>query len=428
MTKKTVGFLALVLIGCAISSYSAVKRHDNDGHWVSVWASSMLAPVHFPGMPDEPAIADETIRMVVRPTLGGQRLRVRLSNEFGTSPLVVGAAHIALTNEGSKIKAGTDRVLTFDGNTKVTIPAGAPMVSDPVDFRFDAFAEISISLYLPSNTPVSTWHFQGQHDSYMAGPGDLTGKPDLTASSHKAAWYFLSGIAVWAPSSTTAIVALGDSITQGTGPKPEDSYTDWPYQLALRLSADRGSQTIAVVNEGIGGNRVLHDAAGVSALARFDRDVLAQAGVNTLILLEGINDIGFPRIRIAELKNLPALKENPFAEQRVSAEEIIAGLQQIVLRAHEHGIKVFGATVTPFEGTNSYDADGEAIRQAINKWVRATNVYDGIFDFDAVLRDPSKPSKLRDIYDSGDHIHPNPAGYKAIADSISLRTVRGQKP
>jgi len=416
--------LFLLVIGFAGSDRSAAQNAASDGHWVAAWGTSVHAPVKFPGIPGEPPLSDQTIRMIVRPTIGSQRLRVRLSNEFGTSALVIGAAHIALTGDGSSLKPESDRVLTFGGNAKVSIPPGAPLLSDPVDLRVDAFSEISISIYLPLDTPVSTWHFQGQHESYLAGPGDLTGKAELWVPPGKAAWYFLSGIEAWVPNSTTTIVAFGDSITQGTSNKPGESYSDWPYQLAHRFSSEQGAPGIAVVNEGIGGNRILHDAAGVSALARFDRDVLALPGVTRLILLEGINDIGFPRIRVSEAKNLPAMKENPFAAQLVSAEEIIAGLQQLIARAHAHGIRVFGGTLTPFEGTNSYDAGGEAVRQEVNKWVRTTNLFDGIFDFDALMRDSARPSRLRDLYDSGDHIHPNPAGYKAMADSISLAILR----
>jgi len=424
MRKNTAAQLVVALISLLLTNPAAAQNNASDGHWVSAWATSVLVPMQFPGMPPEPPIANQTIRMVVRPTLGGQRLRVRLSNEFETSALLVGAAHMALTEEGSKIKGDTDRVLTFGGKAQIAIPAGAPMLSDPADLPVKAFSEISISLYLPASTPVSTWHFQGQHDSYLAGPGDMTGKTEVPDAAHKAAWYFLSGIEVWAPNSTTVTVAFGDSITQGTSDKPGTSYTDWPYQLAQRLSAEPGAAAIAVVNEGIGGNRILHDAAGVSALARFDRDVLSQPGVTRLILLEGINDIGFPRIRFSELKMVPAPKENPFAGQKVSAEEIIGGLQQIIVRAHEHGIKVFGGTLTPFEGTNSYDAEGEAIRQAVNRWIRTTNVYDGIFDFDTVVRDPAHPTRLLEAYDSGDHIHPSPAGYKAMADCIPIAALR----
>ncbi len=409
-----------------IAAIGLTYAEDPQNHWVSAWRTSVMVPMRFPGMPPEAPLANQTIRMVVRPTVAGQRLRVRLSNEFGKTPLEVGAAHIALTETGSKIKAGTDRVLTFGGKGRISIPAGAPMLSDPVEFPCDAFSEISITIYLPSSTPELTVHSQGQHNAiYFAGPGDRTSQLELPDATAKSAWYFLSGVDVWAPKSTSTIVAFGDSITEGASMKPNTLYTDYPDQLAQRLSAQRDAASFSVVNEGIGGNRILHDGAGESALARFDRDVLAVPGVTTVILLEGINDIGFPRIRMSELpNNIPHPKESPFAAEKVSAEEMIAGLQQIVARAHEHGIKVFGATLTPFEGTNSYDAEGEGIRQAVNKWIRSTDVYDGIFDFDALLRDPGHPSRILSQYDSGDHIHPNPAGYKAMADSIPIALFR----
>jgi lysophospholipase L1-like esterase len=342
----------------AAGAAAAANSASHDGHWVGAWGTSVHVPLQFPGMPGEPPLADETLRMVVLPTITGSKLRIRFSNEFGTSALSIGAAHVALTDEGANVQPKTDHVLTFGGKSSVSIPPGAPVLSDPINLEVKAFSEISISIYLPSNTPVSTWHSPGQRPCYLAGPGDLTAKPELPGAEHKAAWYFLSSVEVWAPASTTAVVVLGDSITQGTSMKPNELYTDWPDQLARRL-VSQGGPEIAVVNEGIGGNRVLHDAAGVSALARFDRDVLAPPGVTTLILMEGINDIGFPRVRFAELKILPAIKENPFASQKVSAEEIIDGLKQIIERARAHGMRVFGATLTPFEGTNSYDVGGK---------------------------------------------------------------------
>ncbi len=415
--------LGVLATGAAPAATNASPR----GHWVSAWGTSVHLPLHFPGMPGEPPLEDKTVRMVVRPTISGSKLRIRFSNEFGTSALAIGAAHVALAGEGEKVQPKTDRALTFAGKPSVTIPPGAPIVSDPVELSVKAFAEISVSIYLAASPPVLTWHSPGQRESYVAGPGDLTEKAELPGAEHKPAWFFLSSLEVWAPASTTAILALGDSITQGTSMKPDELYTDWPNQLARRLAGQGGSE-IAVINEGIGGNRILHDAAGVSALARFDRDVLAQPGVATLIVLEGINDIGFPRIRFAELKNLPAPRENPFASQKVSAEEIIDGLKQIIGRARAHGMRVFGGTLTPFEGTNSYDAEGEVIRLEVNKWIRTTDAYDGIFDFDALLRDPAHPSRLQEVYDSGDHIHPSPAGYKAMAGSISLSRLRGRHP
>ena len=428
MKKTTARTLFIILCVFVINGSAAAQKSRTEGHWVSAWATSVMLPMSFPGLPPEPSLEDRTIRMIVRPTIGARQIRIKLSNEFGSSPLVIDAARIALTDAGPKIKSDTDRELTFGGNKKVTVPAGAPILSDPVDLSVTAFSEVSISIHVASQPTGPTSHFQAQEGSYVAGPGDLTARAELPSPAHKPAWYFLSSLQVWVPNSTTTIVALGDSITQGTSNKPNQLYIDYPNQLAHRLASEKNAPHISVVNQGIGGNRILHDGAGVSALARFDRDVLSVPGVTSVILLEGINDIGFPRIRFAEIKNFPVPKENPFAAQRVSAEEMIVGLKQIIARAHEHGIKIYGATLTPFEGTNSYDADGESVRQAVNHWIRTTKDYDGIFDFDALLRDPAHPTKLRAEYDSGDNIHPSPAGYKAMADAISLPLLKNNKP
>ncbi len=423
MNKTILGLRVLcifgVLPGTGVMPGTAAFGATPGGHWVSAWSTAVLAPFPFPGAPVPAPVADKTIRMIVRPTVGGSRVRVRLSNEFGSSALSIGAAHIALSREASGIRAETDHPLTFAGKTSVTIPAGAPVLSDPVDLAINGLAEISVSIYVPTSTPLSTLRGDAQRESYMVA-GDLTGKADLPNPEKKNSWYFLSSVEVWAPASTTTIVALGDSITQGAMMNPGPPYSDWPDQLAQRISSRKMGPAIAVVNEGISGNRVLHDAAGVSALARFDRDVLSHPGVTRLILLEGINDIGFPRIRMSEINGLPAGTKNPFAAEKVSAEEIIMGLRQILARAHEHGIQVFGGTLMPFQGTNSYDSEGEANRQAVNQWIRASKEYDGIFDFDALTRDPARPTRLRAEYDSGDHIHPNAASYKAMADSINL--------
>ncbi len=427
MIKKHTAQVLFVLIVFAICCQgSKAQSIDSNGHWVSAWTTSLMPATPLPGFPPEAAISDKTIRMVVRPSIGGQLLRVRLSNELGTSALTIAAAHIALTDEGSKTQPATDHVLTFGGSPKITIPPGAPVFSDPVRIAVKPFSELSISLYLPGNTPASSSHVAALHDTYFSGPGDLTASVDLPNPEIKSSWYFLSGIDLWASNSTTTTVAFGDSITQGSDRKT-GTYIDYPDQLAKRL-AEQSGPTIAVVNQGIGGNRILHDVTGPSALARFDRDVLSLPGTTNMIVLLGINDIGFPRVRMAELKipNLN-LKESPFASQRVSADEMIVGLQQIVTRARAHGIRVFGATLTPFEGTNSYDADGESVRQAVNRWVRTTDVFDAIIDFDSIIRDPEHPTRMRAAYDSGDHIHPNAAGYKAMADAVPLHLLRVAK-
>ena len=422
--KKRLIVLSMFLLACfALTRVSPAQGAVKDGHWVSVWGAPEYAPIKFIPIPPESAFLDKTIRMVVRTSIGGDRLRIRLSNALGTSALVIGAVHVALTDEGSKILPGSDRVLTFGGRPKVDIPAGAPAISDAIDLAIKPLAEISISVYLPASTAVTEWHRGAQQDSYISGPGDLTSKRELRDSEAKAVWYFIAGVEMWEPETTTSVVAFGDSITEGSN-NPKSPYSDYPDQLASRLSSMQTKPPIAVINEGIGGNRILHDAAGTSALARFDRDVLSHPGVSDLIVLLGINDIGFPRIRMSELK-IPNVGPNPFASERVSAEDMIWGLQQIIARGREHRMRVFGATMMPFEGTNSYDAEGDAIRQAVNKWIRTANAFDGVFDFDELVRDPEHPSRLRAVYDSGDHIHPNPAGYKAMADSIPASVLKG---
>jgi lysophospholipase L1-like esterase len=425
MTKKHIySALLTLLVLATLGGPSMAQTPIPDGHWVSAWTTSLFLSTPLPGSPAESPITDKTVRVVTRPTIGGKRLRVRLSNEFGMAPLTIAAAHIALTDQDSRIQPATDHVLTFGGSPRIVIPAGAPAFSDPVEIAVKPFAEVSISLYVPGAAATVSSHQQSLHDSYFAGPGDMTSMQELPNPETRRPVYFVSGIDIWAPSNTGTTVAFGDSITEGAGQK-SGQYIDYPDQLAKRLAA-QGETTIAVVNQGIGGNRILHDVAGPSALSRFDRDVLSLPGTANLIVLLGINDIGFPRVRMPGAKGTEA-KEMPFASQAVSADEMIVGLQQIISRARAHGIKVFGATLTPFEGTNSYDESGEAIRQAVNKWIRSTDAFDAIIDFDKAIRDPEHPAKVRQEYDSGDHIHPSAAGYKAMADLIPLNLLGGKR-
>jgi lysophospholipase L1-like esterase len=425
MKKCGVVFAMLLFFSLSPCGVCSAQNAEKDGHWVSVWGASEYAPFKFIPGPPESAIADKTIRMVVRTSIGGSRLRIRLSNAFGSSALTVGAAHVALTDNESKILPGTDRALTFGGSPKVNVPVGAPAISDPIDLPIKPLAELSVSIYLPTSTSVEDSHRGAQHDSYISGPGDLTSSLELPNSEAKNSWYFLSSIEMWEPETTTTTVAFGDSITEGSN-NPKSPYSDYPDQLAMRVARGEKSSGIAVVNEGIGGNRILHDGAGRSALARFDKDVLSHPGVSNLIVLLGVNDIGFPRVRMSELK-IPNVTGNLFASERVSASEIIWGLQQIIARGHEHGIRVYGATIMPFEGTNAYDLEGNAIREEVNKWIRGANAFDRVFDFDELVRDPDHPAKLRAAFDSGDHIHPNPAGYKAMADAIPLSLLKGKQ-
>ena len=423
MKKAKSAAASLFILALILTVNARAGTPKNDGHWVSAWSAAVHAPLPFTDLPASPVFENQTIRMVVRPTMGGERLRVRLSNAFGTTATMIGAAHVALVSKGAEIVPQSDRVLTFSGSSSIAIPPGAPVLSDPVDLKVPAFAELAISLYLPEKTPASSTHFWAQHETYISGPGDFTGQLEIPNPSMRTSWYWLADVEVWASPQAAATVAFGDSITDGVGAK-QGEYSDWPDDLANRLASGQGAGRLAVLNEGIGGNRILHDGAGVSALARFDRDVLAQPGVVNVIILEGINDIGWPHMKARPSPNGTTPSQGPFADDRVTAQDLIAGLKQIIERAHEHGIRVFGATLTPFEGADYYSADGEVERQAVNQWIRTSGAFDAVFDFDAAVRDPNHPSRFREDYQSGDHLHPSAAGYKAMTAAVDLSVLR----
>jgi lysophospholipase L1-like esterase len=298
----------------------------------------------------------------------------------------------------------SDRALTFSGLASATIPAGASVISDPVNLAVPAVGDLMVSIYLPGDSGPPTQHSTGLHSTYISSEGDFTGVADFMPARTTNSWYFLSGVHVLAPAATGVIVTLGDSITDGTS-STVDANAAWPSVLARRLH-DAGAANLAVVNEGIAGNRVLRDGAGPSALARFERDVLTQPGVKYLIFLEAINDIG---------QGSRAGTATP-----VTAEEILAIYKQMIARAHMRGIKVIGATLTPYEGAAYYSEAGEAIRAAVNQWIRTTDMLDGMVDFDKATRDPEHPGQLLPAFNIRDHLHPNDAGYKAMAEAIDL--------
>ena len=363
-------------------------------------------------------VSNQTLRQIVHVTLGGSRLRVVLTNVFGTVPLSIGAAQVALRDHDASIQPQSSRPLTFDGSTSTTIPPGTIVLSDPVTLTVRDFGDLAIDTYLPNDTatmhsPITT-HAASWQTNYVSTPGNHAGAASLpvqTTTAYRrqdglptATWFFLARVEVTAPANTEAVVTLGDSITDGTA-SGTDTNNRWPDHLARRLLS--ANLKLAVLNAGIGGNRVLGDGNGVSALARFDRDVLAQPGVRHVIVLEGINDIGGAR-------------DNPLP----GARDLIAAHRQLIERAHAHGLKIYGATLTPFEGANYYTAGGEAKRQALNDWIRTGKAYDAVFDFDAAVRDPSHPARTLPQYDAGDHLHLNAAGYKVVADAIDLSVFR----
>lgn len=422
---------ALLLSVLAVASADAASARDR---WVSGWGTAQqLAPMPAPPplprtegdarpappppppspIPPTPAsLNDQTVRMVVRPTIGGSLLRVQFSNASGGEPMTIGRARIAKSVGQGGIAAGSDRAITFGGQPIVTIQPGAVAISDPVALDVAAFELLAVSIHLPGETAVNTVHPLGLRTTYIAR-GDRTGDATLPGAQTNRSYFWLTGVEMLAPEAAGSIVTFGDSITDGYATTP-DAARAWPDLLAERLQRDPRTKPLSVVNMGISGNRVRRDGAGLAALARFDRDVLARPGVRWIVFLEGINDINY-----AAIPGMPA-------SEAVSAEQLIAAYAQFVDRAHLHGIKVMGATITPTEGLWLYSAHTEALRQAVNAWIRAGGKFDAVVDFDAAVRDPARPARLNPRYDPGDHVHPNDAGNAAMAAAINIGAFTAQ--
>jgi lysophospholipase L1-like esterase len=373
--------------------------------WTGSWAAaSVAAPAT-----EKPIGPDGvTFRDIVHLSVGGRSIRLRISNEFGPTPLTVASAHVALSAAVDAIQPGTDHTVTFNGGSSIQIPAGSIAVSDPVPMPVQAFADLAVSLFVPAQPGIAlTLHTLAVSTNYVA-PGNTTSATSLPNATKVTSWHLLKAIDVDAGPRAAAIVCLGASITDGYHSTP-DKNLRWPNDLAVRLHANPATAQIGVLNEGISGARILHDVTGPSALARLDRDVLAQTGAHYVIVSLGTNDIGrtfFP--------NIP--NETP-----ATAEQLEWGLQQIVARAHARGVRVIATTLTPYEGTAYYNAEGDQMREAFNTYVRTSGIFDGVIDFDRVARDPSHPARFLPTYDSGDHLHPNDAGYKVMADAIDLK-------
>ena len=371
-------------------------------HWVGTWAT---APAPAEGV----ALSNQTLRMNARVSIGGKTLRVRLSNAYGVRPLTVGSAHIGLRATGPGIAPGSDRRLTFGGEAFATIAAGALLLSDPVELDVTPLADVAITFFLPGDIPASfgiTGRYARQ-TNYISPPGDFCAEAVMPVGRITDDWYFVNGIDMLAPTQTGGIVALGDSLTDANI-STHDAFCRWPDQLARRLIA-RDGRAMGVMNQGLGGNRILHDIRGDSGLRRFDRDVLAQPGVTHVIVVLGTNDL---RNRWAK------------PEEEVTAEQMIAGLKQMAMRAHARGIKIFGGTLMSFENetflVGAWTPAREAVRQAVNAWIRDGGAFDAVIDFDKGVRDPEHPTRMLPIYDCGDHLHPSDAGYNRMGDIIDL--------
>jgi lysophospholipase L1-like esterase len=366
--------------------------------------------------PATATFSNQTVRQIVRISAGGDRIRIRFTNEYGSRPLLIGAARLAVADPTGAVQENRARPVLFAGKPSASLPAGAPLVSDPVDLPAKALSTLSISLYLPEDTGPCTCHPVGMQTGYLSAAGDFTDAaftPTQTVQTRS----FISGVEVETSLPAKAVIAFGDSITDGMGSTP-DANRRWPDLLAERLVARDRRKSWGVVNMGISGNRVLNDGAGQSALARFDRDVLSVPGAAYVIIFEGVNDLGISFGNFV----------GPFAERfkslapvrKATAVEMIAGYRQLIERAHSKGLKVLGATIAPYAGSAYYSEEGEAQRQAINSWIRTGGVFDGVLDFDAVLRDPRQPTQIADALHAGDHLHGSDAGYAAVAKSIEL--------
>ena len=413
----------------------AVARVDQPAQTLSAaalaypWARDVPAAVVAAGLGSQPLLVggmsplhfkDQTLRQIARVSVGGTRVRVVLSNSLGTAPLRIGAAQVALRDTEAGIVAGSNRALTFSGLAQPVVPAGALMVSDPVDLAVKDFGDLAIDLHLPDDT--TTWkspvtvHPASWQVNYVSTPGNHVGAtrfPVMATTAYRrgdglasASSFFLARIEVVAPASTGVLVAFGDSITDGTQ-SGLDANRRWPDLLSARLHAV--GIRLSVVNGGIGGGRVLEDGVGPNALARFDRDVLAQPGVTHVTVLEGVNDIG-----------VGGAKPSP------TVAELIAGHRQLIDRARARGLRVYGGTILPYEGAAYWTPEGEAKRQAVNDWIRSSGAYDAVLDFDRLVRDVARPTRMQAGFDSGDHLHPAPAGYRVMADSIDLNLFRAR--
>ena len=406
--------LALCALTLTLAGHAATSTPNASpiqiARWVRSWGAAIMAAESFD---DYPGLArvyrDVTLRQLVVTTVAGRHLRVLLSNEYGSRPLVIGRAHVARSGGGPSIDAGSDRELHFSGRTSVSIPVGVALVSDPVDLETMPGTILSISVYLPGSTEgtVATVHEEGWRTGYVSSTGDHVAAAAFPVEAELHSYFYLSAIDVDA-TGAAAIVALGDSITDGTG-STAGADRAWPNDLARRLNAALPGR-FAVINMGIGSNRMLHSPTGPSTLQRVDRDVFAVPGARFVIVFEGINDIGD-----AEWLARP--------EEDVSADDLIDAYRQIIDRAHEHGMVVLGGTLTPsggsqYQGFNS--PISEAKRVAVNAWIRNGGAFDAVLDFDRTIRDPADPTRLRPAYDSGDHLHPNDAGYQAMVDAIDL--------
>jgi lysophospholipase L1-like esterase len=398
--------LLILAVAVAVAGASRPAAAARSGAWVTSWSASPQEPA--PGVPAAAGFHDQTIREIVFTSVGGDPIRLVLSNAFGAAPLLIGRVTVAVAALSAGVVPGTIHPVTFGGRASIRIPAGEQVLSDAVGIHVWPLEDLTVSVYLPGRTGPATLHAAAQQVNWISVAGDHAGEAGSGAFvTPTRSSYYLSGLQVRSSGAAGTVVAFGDSITDGVQ-STVDGNARWPNDLARRLDA-LGGRTLAVADQGIGGNRVLDSSrcCGASAVARFTRDALDQPGVRDVIVLEGINDIGF-------------LTRRRHLDADITAAAIIGGYQQLIAQAHARGLRIFGATLLPFRGAGYYRPAGEAAREAVNAWIRTSGAFDGVIDFDTIMRDPSDPLRLNPAYDSGDHLHPDDAGYQAMADAVNL--------
>jgi lysophospholipase L1-like esterase len=400
-TRVAMAAAALMLLLCV--GTSAATPADN---WIEAWYSPPLAPTAVLSFGDVRIFAHQTVRQVVRLEAGGKRIRVRFTNELGLAPVKIGSVHVALSSPNAVTQPETDHVLTFGGRPDAVIPVGQALVSDPVEMTVSPFADLAVSIYYPERL-APAGHLLQVH---LSAKGDHGADPVWRDSTPARAPALVSGVEVETGPAHHVLVAFGDSITEGAGATPGTNM-DYPEQLARRLDHNGVGSSWVVINSGISGNRLLHEGSGPSALDRFERDALDIPGATAIIVLEGINDIGW------------AFDANGDTGP-VSAADLIGAYKQLIARAHARGLKILGGTILPYEDAGYYHPEGEAVRRAVNDWIRTGGAFDGVIDFEQAVRDPQHPTRYRGADQSGDNLHPNDAGYHAMSEAVDLQALQ----
>jgi len=395
--RKLMEGIVVMLNFAAISQNMIASKKEN--HWVGTWGCSPQL-VETSNLPPEPGLSNNTLRQVVHVSIGGERLRLKFSNEYGNSQITMKSVHLALSKGGSSINSDTDNILTFNGKSSITIPTGQVAVSDTLDYNLSPLTDVAITIYF-GDTPTSITGHPGSRTTSYIQSGDIAADSSMSKSVAVDHWYIVTGIDVLTDTRKRAIVTLGDSITDGRG-STTNGNNRWPDNIARRLQENPDTSNVAILNQGIGGNAVLSGGLGPTAIKRFNRDVLGQSGVSWLIILEGINDIG------------------ESSKKSVST-DLINAYNDFINKAHNKNILVYGIPILPFGGSQYYSKDYEVVRQTVNNWIRSSNKFDAVIDLDAAVRNPEDNTKLLGIYDSGDHLHLNVPGYKKMAEMIDLK-------